>query len=123
VVAGRSQTVAAGGFLPAEQVRGTLHSTPVDLGVVTADGAGAADVQLTVPPDLEPGQHTVTLRGLTSGAVATATFTVAAPGGRPTAERTSTGTAVATPLVLGLLLLGAGAALTVAGARRRAGRG
>ncbi|MEI4273267.1 hypothetical protein TEK04_16210 [Klenkia sp. LSe6-5] len=114
VAAGRQQTVTAGGFAPGETVRGTLYSTPVDLGTAVADAQGVATFTFTVPAGLEPGVHTVTAVGLTSGATSTVTFTVTAG-----ATLATTGADVGPLLGLGALAVGAGAALAVAGSRSR----
>ena len=56
-----------------------LHSDPVDLGMITADGGGRASITFVVPPGLESGEHTVVLTGQRSGHVAEARFAVTAP--------------------------------------------
>ncbi|SCX39822.1 hypothetical protein SAMN03159343_0799 [Klenkia marina] len=113
---GRQQTVTAGGFTPGETVRGTLYSTPVDLGTAVADAQGVATFTFTVPAGLEVGVHTVTAVGLTSGSTSTVTFTVTAGGD---AVLATTGVDVAPLLGLGALAVGAGSALAFAGTRRR----
>ncbi|WP_295011846.1 NPCBM/NEW2 domain-containing protein [uncultured Microbacterium sp.] len=57
----------------------TLHSTPVQLGAVVADGDGAADLAATIPADTEPGTHTIVV---TSGdeVLASSALTVVAAG-------------------------------------------
>ncbi|SDF61869.1 hypothetical protein [Klenkia brasiliensis] len=116
VAAGRQQTITAGGFTPGETARGTLYSTPVDLGTAVADAQGMATFTFTLPAGFEPGTHTVTAVGLTSGATSSVTFTVTS-GSTPALAQT--GVEVAPLLGLGALALGGGAALTVAGTRRR----
>ncbi|GHE11933.1 prealbumin-like fold domain-containing protein [Klenkia taihuensis] len=116
VAAGRQQTITAGGFTPGETVRGTLYSTPVDLGTAVADAQGVATFTFTLPAGFEPGTHTVTAVGLTSGATSSVTFTVTAAG---TPALAHTGVEVAPLLGLGALALSGGAVLTVAGTRRR----
>jgi hypothetical protein len=78
---GDAITAVGEGFDPGEDVVGTLFSTPVPLGVVTADPAGRAVFTFTVPTDLDPGIHTVELVGLTSGRVLQTRFLV--PDTRP----------------------------------------
>lgn len=120
VAAGRQQTITASGFTPGETVRGTLFSTPVDLGTVVADAQGVATFTFTLPAGLEAGPHSVTATGLTSGATSTATFTVSAAVSAAGSPALATTGAEVGPMVgLGVLALGAGAALTVATGRRR----
>ena len=66
-MAGGQLTVSGTGFEPGETVQATLHSTPIDLGTVTADADGAVSLTFTVPADLEPGLHSVDLVGLQLG--------------------------------------------------------
>jgi hypothetical protein len=77
---GALETVVGSGFAPGEQVVGTLHSTPVDLGSVRADADGRATFTVAVPHDLESGQHHVVLAGASSGRTGAVGFVV--PGGR-----------------------------------------
>jgi hypothetical protein len=79
ITAGGENSLTASGFRPGEQVAATLHSTPVDLGTYTASASGIVAFTFTVPATLEPGNHTVTLLGLTSGRAAAAGLTVIAP--------------------------------------------
>lgn len=68
---GAQRQVATGrGFLPAEAVSGTLESTPIDLGTRTADAGGGVTFTIDLPAGLSLGEHTVTLTGESSGAVA-----------------------------------------------------
>jgi hypothetical protein len=129
VALGRQQTVVLGGFQPFETVRGTLHSTPVDLGTVRADADGVATFTFDVPAGLEVGSHSVSMTGLVSGTTAELFFTVTgqpAPAAATTAPATtedlaSTGTDALPLLAVGGGLLVAGAAaVTVANRRRSA---
>lgn len=74
----QSQTVTftGSGFQPGENVRGTVNSDPVDLGVVVADANGNVAFTWVVPADFALGEHTVTLAGETSLRTVQATFTV-----------------------------------------------
>lgn len=116
VAPGGTLTVEGTGFTPGEPVVATLHSTPIELGTVTADADGVATLAFTVPADLEPGDHRVELVGQRSGVVVSVAFEVLgvdAPGALPATGRmtdTQAGTGV------GLLVLGA---TLVALARRR----
>ncbi len=118
IAPGRTQTVTLSGFGPGEEVRGVLHSTPVDLGTVTADAQGRATFTFTIPAGLESGVHDVTMTGLSSGFSASVEFAVtSAPGSERLAY---TGADVAPLLGLGGLLVAAGGAVLVASRRRRA---
>ncbi|MDR1450678.1 MAG: PT domain-containing protein [Propionibacteriaceae bacterium] len=65
-------TVAADGFEAGESVTATLYSTPVPLGVHTADQTGHVEFTAALPADLAPGTHTVVLVGDLSGEVSAA---------------------------------------------------
>ena len=117
LVAGAQQTISLGGFQPFEVVHGVLHSTPVDLGTVTADAEGVATFVFTVPAGLETGLHTVSMTGAT-GTVVEATFTVTAAAGGPALAYTGTDVAPLAGLGGALVLAGATALLLLR--RRRA---
>ncbi|QXG74701.1 prealbumin-like fold domain-containing protein [Modestobacter sp. L9-4] len=116
MAAGAQQTIRLGGFQPFEVVHGVLHSTPVDLGTVTADADGVATFVFTVPAGFETGEHTVSMTGAT-GTVKEATFTVVAAG--PALAYTGTDVAPLAGLGGGLLLVG-GAVLVLLRRRRAA---
>ena len=117
LVAGAQQTISLGGFQPFEVVHGVLHSTPVDLGTVTADAEGVATFVFTVPAGLETGLHTVSMTGAT-GTVVEATFTVTAAAGGPALAYTGTDVVPLAGLGGALVLAGATALLLLR--RRRA---
>ena len=117
VAAGKQQTVSIGGFQPNEMVHGVLHSTPVDLGTVQANGEGVATFTFTIPAGLETGIHSVTMTGVTSGITGEATFTVTAA--TSTGGLAYTGTDVLPLLAVGGGLLAAGAGAVTVAARRR----
>ena len=48
---------------PESEVEATLHSTPVDLGVIDVDATGAFAATLAIPVDVEPGAHALHLAG------------------------------------------------------------
>jgi hypothetical protein len=135
VAAGGTQTVTATGFLPGESVRGTLHSTPIDLGLATADADGRVSWVVALPVGFEAGPHSVEMVGLTSGRAASVGFTVTVPGTTPATlavtstvaatgeELAYTGSDVAVPLSVGLAAVAGGAALLVVGRRRTAQQG
>ena len=75
---GGTLTAKLPGFAPDADVAVTLHSTPVDLGTVKADGAGLATVTFAVPSDFT-GTHSVEGTGMgpdESEITVSATFTV-----------------------------------------------
>jgi hypothetical protein len=55
--------LAGGGFQPGARVEIWMRSEPVRLATVTASGAGAIDVAVTIPTDAPAGRHTVEARG------------------------------------------------------------
>jgi LPXTG-motif cell wall-anchored protein len=120
VVLGGTTTVTGSGFTPGEQVSVTLLSTPVLLGTTTADAAGRVARTVTIPADLEVGNHHIELVGVTSGLrvsipIEVLAATVARPGTLPA---TGSGTGPEAALAVGLLVLGA--ALVSIGRRRGA---
>ncbi|WP_138759521.1 hypothetical protein [Modestobacter altitudinis] len=119
IAPGKTQTISIGGFQPNERVHGVLHSTPVDLGTVQADGNGVATFTFAVPAGFEAGTHTVEMTGLTSGITAEATFTVTAASSTSGGGLAYTGTDVLPLLAVGGGLLAAGAAAVTVAARRR----
>jgi len=115
--AGEPLTLAATGFAPGERVEIVLHSTPVLLATVDADGDGAIRTVVTIPADTTPGAHRLVLTGTVSGPVA-ANLTVAA---RPDPDLVSTG--AGSTMLLGVAALAALlGCLMFALARRRAER-
>jgi hypothetical protein len=63
VAAGTTVRVRVDGFAPGAQVAVALHSTPRTLGAVRADENGVVDAELTVPPDVPTGEHTLVATG------------------------------------------------------------
>ncbi len=121
VIAGGSVTISGVGFAPGETVDVTLNSTPVALGSFTADDAGAVEAPVVIPAYIEPGMHTVTLVGQTSGVEASVEIEVVAPAPVPgaAAELPPTGSAAGELTLIGTGLLAAGAALLAVSRRRR----
>jgi hypothetical protein len=64
---GQQLTLTYTGFQPGEEVTVVLHSTPVTLGVFTADETGSVTADVTIPGDAEAGRHTLTLSGPVTG--------------------------------------------------------
>ncbi len=74
---GGSTALSAAGFAAHEQVRVTLSGQTEPLVTLTADGNGlVALTDVTIPPTLAPGAHTLTLTGASSGRTASATLTL-----------------------------------------------
>ncbi|MGQ0434761.1 MAG: hypothetical protein ACT452_20420 [Microthrixaceae bacterium] len=120
VTLGGTTTVTGSGFAPGEQVSVTLFSTPIRLGTATASSTGQVVHAVTIPADLEVGDHHIELVGLTSGARVSIAIevlgaAVTAPGTLPATGR-HTGEAAAVAVVLLLV----GVALVRAGHRREA---
>jgi hypothetical protein len=55
--------VQGDGYSPGAQLHVVLHSTPVDLGEVTADDHGHIDTTVTIPAGTEPGLHWLAVDG------------------------------------------------------------
>jgi hypothetical protein len=131
VSAGASLAVEGSGFRAGELVEVTLHSDPVVLGSLRADGEGTVRGTLTVPATVAAGDHTILLRGVDSGVQASAALRVLSSGpvtgptsGGPTAGTTPAGALARTGGVFPLGLLGAGTIVVLVGValRRRARR-
>ncbi|WP_156378902.1 fibronectin type III domain-containing protein [Microbacterium sp. Root61] len=101
VSAGGSLTLTGAGFLPDERVSIVLHSTPVTLALVTASDTGAIAATVTIPHDVEPGEHTLVVTGLESELSASAGLIIT--------RAPSSGTLPATgsDLPIGLMAIGA----------------
>jgi len=68
--------IMSGGWQPGEQVTVTVYSDPIQLGVYTASAIGElSDIRFSIPRNFDPGTHTITAVGETSGTVST-TFQV-----------------------------------------------
>ena len=63
-VPGEEIVVSGNGFLPYSTVSIVVYSTPIVLGTVTTDGAGAFSTAVTVPADLEAGAHSLVAYGV-----------------------------------------------------------
>ena len=120
VAPGGTLTVSGSGFAPGEQVSITLFSTTVLLATTTADSSGAVTQAVTVPADLEVGQHHIELLGLTSGTRVRVEIEVlaetTAPGTLPATGRHSGG-----ETAFSLALIVAGLVLVRSARRRRVG--
>ncbi|WP_337248747.1 Ig-like domain-containing protein [Leucobacter luti] len=129
LLAGDVLDIMGHGFLPNEQVAGTVYSDPVGLGTLTADADGDVTFTFTVPEGFETGEHRAVLDGVASGEVSEA-FTVIAPATpvppTPTAPPQpglpiTGGQSLLLLGAAGVLLLGAGAGIAARSRRSRAG--
>jgi hypothetical protein len=134
VAVGGSLGLEASGFDADERVLVELHSDPVELAVVTADGEGAVSTTVVLPGTVPAGEHTVVLTGQSSGRTAEAALVVVAatPGSTPPADDdaddagtgdsdsdlASTGGSPLRPAALAAVLLVVGTALLVVATRR-----
>ncbi len=60
--------------MPLTQVSVVIHSDPIELGLVVSSLTGSIDTVVTIPADLDPGDHTLLLQGIASdGTVQTVT--------------------------------------------------
>lgn len=120
---GQAVTIVASGFQPGTDVTFMLYSQPVNLGTATADAAGTATLQATIPANIAPGTHTIEATGTgTDGLPRTVTLqiTVVAPGGAGVGDLPRTGSDSAIPMsqiAVGAIALG-GLMVLVAGKRR-----
>ena len=121
---GQTITIVARGFQPGTDVTFTLYSQPVNLGTATADAAGNATLQATIPANIAPGTHTIEATGIGADGLprtVTLQITVVAPGGGAGAgDLPRTGSDSAIPMsqiAVGAIALG-GLMVLVAGKRR-----
>jgi lysophospholipase L1-like esterase len=56
--------VRGSGFEPGTSLTATLRSDPTDIGTVTSDAAGNVEADLQLPDDVEPGDHSIELHGI-----------------------------------------------------------
>jgi hypothetical protein len=111
------------GFQPGEVVTLVMHSTPVTLGVFTADANGVVTATFTLPAGTAAGTHTLVFEG-DMGTYFQEDITVAAA--TPVKAASSSGTlaytgaSVALPLGIGGALVLAGGGAMIASRRRNA---
>lgn len=118
---GQTITVAGTAFAPNTALTLIMESTPVVIGHVTTDSAGAFSTQVTIPANAS-GAHKITVQGDTSGCPVQAIqvqvngveATQASRGGL-----SFTGVHIAELLALALGLVGIGVAVNRAGHRRQ----
>ncbi|MDO5753772.1 endo-alpha-N-acetylgalactosaminidase family protein, partial [Arthrobacter sp.] len=61
--AGDKVTITVADLLPGSSLRAELHSAPVELGVATANDAGVATLEATIPADTAAGEHQIVVFG------------------------------------------------------------
>ncbi|QDZ15642.1 glycoside hydrolase family 92 protein [Humibacter ginsenosidimutans] len=119
---GDAVSVIGAGFAPHEKVTISLHSAPVELDVVTADGDGAFSSKVVIPNDATVGNHEIQAVGDVSQVVASASITVDPAGGAALATTGLPENAELLALLCLLALAGGAALLVVRSALRRGGR-
>ena len=119
VTAGGSFTVSSGGWGPSSAVGVTLHSTPLNLGTLTADGSGNVQGTFSVPAGFDTGAHTVELTGANAqGAPRTVVLALAVVGASG-GGLAFTGSSARDLASFGLLFLAIGMFVVGEHARRR----
>ena len=78
IVAGGSVSISGNGYQANEQVRIELHSTPVVLTTLQANGAGEINALVTIPAATGAGNHDLVLYGLSSTTITVVPITVTA---------------------------------------------
>jgi hypothetical protein len=119
VAPGGTLTLTGDGFPPNTPFTATLHSTPVNLGGGTTDLNGHFEFAATIPSNIEPGQHMITV-ATADGHSASVDLAVTTPTtvAANTATTSATAGAVAatpTPSSLAFTGLDGRAWLTIAG--------
>lgn len=102
VPAGSQVSVSASGFQPGEMVTIELHSTPVLLTSLAANGAGEVHTTVTIPASTEPGSHQLVVTGAT-GATGSSPLRVHV---RAALASTGDSTSTTGPLAAALILAG-----------------
>jgi hypothetical protein len=116
--AGASITIDSDGWKADSEVTITLHSDPVVLDTVNADGTGNVSATVALPANTPAGAHTIELTGTDADdapRTASVAITVSAADG---SSLPRTGAAIAAMLGVGLVLFVVGSALSAA--RKRA---
>jgi hypothetical protein len=128
IAAGDSLSMKGGGFWPNEDLEITLHSDPIELGFPSAGDSGAYFFTAHIPAGVAPGEHTIQVRGLESGAMVEAAVTVLTPGSPATGVKdlaatggSNVGVGIAVAVAGGALLAGVIALLFVYFRRRPTG--
>ncbi len=86
---GKQATINVAGFSPGSTLGVSLLSTPVSLGTVAVDAAGAASASLTIPSSVPAGRHTLQVNGYSSnGELRSVAFGVVVSKAKSTAKAT-----------------------------------
>jgi LPXTG-motif cell wall-anchored protein len=112
---GEKRVLRLTGYLPNEVVTLVLHSTPQNLGTVTADSSGTLTVAFTVPAGTPAGAHNLVV---TRADGSTVTYPVTVAAAKPRLANTGADVTVPLAIGVGLVLAGGGTLLL---ARRRQG--
>ena len=118
------------GYKHCSDVDVDVHSQTTFLGTLSADALGVVDGSVSLPSNLSPGAHTITLTGVSeTGARVVTTIPVTVAGAAPGSNAGSgngsgiglprTGTEIAGISGIGLVLVGAGGMAVYSGRRRR----
>lgn len=117
VVQGGSVRLTGNGFAAGETVELTLHSDPVTIAEVTADGDGAFRESVTIPSDAPVGDHRLVAEGASSALTAEVPLEVTAA--MPD-DLAVTGSTIPVGLIIAVVvLLVAGAVILIIARRRR----
>lgn len=128
---GATVTITGAGYAPnVPELVLELHSTPIQIGAVATDQAGAFATTVTLPADVEPGDHHVVVLYDGTEISSTPVQLVAAEAEAATTTDEATAPAETVPPQVGVLILGVLAAFgfaalgwhLVSGRRRRAAR-
>jgi len=120
VVQGGSLEITGRGFAAGETITVTLHSDPIRLGQVTADGTGAFRIVVTVPASAPVGAHTLIAVGADSGLTAQGALQVTAAAGNGGGLAGTGGAIPLSLLALVFMLLAAGSILVIRRRRQEA---
>jgi LPXTG-motif cell wall-anchored protein len=118
--AGSRIHIVGDGFVPGSSVDVILHSTPVALATVKADGAGSISTFVTLPLDVASGAHEIVATGPAPGGGTrslTMPITVAGNGSVGT-DLPRTGASLWPNIAVGLILSAAGGLLVFITRRR-----
>ena len=106
------------GFAPGSEAKATLNSDPIPLGTFRADATGTVTIDVPVPAEAPPGEHTVVAVGIDpTGAPRTASQSVVLES-ETAGILAFTGSNPQALVGLGGLLIAVGAAGTLAARRR-----
>ncbi|MCW2497741.1 hypothetical protein [Jatrophihabitans sp.] len=119
--AGGEIEITGSGYTPNTDAAVSFHSTPVSLGTVAVNSAGAFDITVKIPSDATVGLHHIEGTDAVTGAVGSFAVTVTGAGTGTSGGGgiASTGVAVIGIGALGTVLLVGGGLMLMAGRRRK----